>query len=312
MSLDPHRLLLLPAIRDEGTITLAAARIGHTPPAVSQQLARLEREAGAPLVERHPRGARLTRLGTRLAEHADRIAAELGGARDETARYLREHRDRLRLGAFPSAGLALLPDALAALRHQQPNAELSVIDLGPTEGMELVAEHQLDLALVGEYAEELDVPGGVELIPLLRDPMHVVLPANHPHAASPARPRLADFAFDSWACAPRTLPNRRQLEQAARAREFTPRVPFEPESYAVAEALVSAGVAVAFLPRIAINGRSGTRQRPMADPDLSRRIHAAIPTSTRHVPLTAVFLRLLRDVCGEFDDEAFDGEKVTD
>jgi DNA-binding transcriptional LysR family regulator len=303
MALDPHRLLLLPAIRDEGTITLAAARTGRTPPAISQQLARLEQEAGAPLVERHPRGARLTSLGARLAEHADRVAAELDEALDDAAHYLREHRDRLRLGAFPTAGLALLPDALAALRHQHPDAELSVVDLGPTEGMDLVAEHQLDLALVGEYAEELDVPAGVELVPLLQDPLHVVLPANHHLAESPAQPRLADFASDAWACAPRTLPNRRQLEQAARARDFTPRVPFEPESYAVAEALVSAGVAIAFLPRIALTDRAGTAPRPLADAELFRRVHAAVPTSTRHVPLTAVFVRLLEDVCDDFADE---------
>ena len=303
MSLDPHRLLLLPVIRDEGTITLAAARTGRTPPAISQQLARLEAEVGAALVERHAHGARLTRLGTRLAEHADRITAELREAHDDASRHLREHRDRLRLGAFPSAGLALLPDALAALRHRHPDAELSVVDLGPTDGMTLVAEHQLDLALIGEYAEALDVPSAIELVPLLQDPLHAVLPADHPHANTPT-PRLADFAPDAWACAPKTLPNRRQLEKAARTRNFTPRVPFEPESYAVAESLVSAGVAVAFIPRIAVGARAGTHHRRLADPELFRRIYAAIPTNTQHAPLTPIFLRLIHDVCRDLNDDA--------
>ncbi|MGW5649069.1 LysR family transcriptional regulator [Saccharopolyspora sp. NPDC003752] len=295
--LDPSRLLVLLALREQGSVTRAAEQLRRTPPAVSQQLARLENEVGAQLVERHAHGVRLTPLGIRLAEQAERIAAALDDATADAARFRDEHRNRLRLGAFPTAGLALLPETLAALRHRHPAAELSVVDLGPAEGIDRVAAHQLDLALVGEYDEPLDVPPGVRLVHLLDDPVHAVLPSDHP-LAERAEPQLHDFRDDTWACAPRSLPNRRQLEAAARAEGVTPKMAFEFESYAVAEAVVSAGVAVSFIPRLAIGEAAGTVHRPLAS-GLHRRIHAAVPTSTRHAPLTDVFQQLLHDICAE-------------
>ncbi|KAA5832746.1 LysR family transcriptional regulator [Saccharopolyspora hirsuta] len=292
--LDPTRLLLLLALREHGSVTRAAEQLDRTPPAVSQQLLRLEDEVGAQLVERLPHGVRLTPLGTRMAERAERIAAALQDATSDAQRFRDEHRNRLRLGAFPTAGLALLPEALAAMRHRHPDAELSVVDLGPVEGIERVAAQRLDLALVGEYREPIEAAPGVRLVHLLDDPIHAVLPDGHPRAWNTA-PQLADFRDDTWAGAPTDLPNRQQLDAAARAEGFTPRVAFEFESYAVAEAVVSAGVAVAFIPRLAITGTPGTTHQPLAS-GLHRRIHAAVPTSTRHAPLTEVFLQLLHSI----------------
>ncbi|MDA3628015.1 LysR family transcriptional regulator [Saccharopolyspora sp. WRP15-2] len=292
--LDPSRLLVLLALREHGSVTRAAEQLGRTPPAVSQQLIRLEDEVGAQLVERLPHGVRLTPLGSRMAERAERIAAALHDATSDAQRFRDEHRNRLRLGAFPTAGLALLPEALAAMRHRHPDAELSVVDLGPANGIERVAEHRLDLALVGEYTEPLEAQPGVRLVHLLDDPVHAVLPTDHPRAGNTS-PQLVDFRDDTWASAPMDLPNRQQLETAARAEGFAPRVAFEFESYAVAEAVVSAGVAVSFIPRLAIAGAPGTTHRPLAS-GLHRRIHAAVPTSTRHAPLTEVFLQLLHDI----------------
>ncbi|MBB5155312.1 DNA-binding transcriptional LysR family regulator [Saccharopolyspora phatthalungensis] len=130
---------MLLAIREQGSVTRAAEQLRRTPPAVSQQLARLEKAVGAQLVERYAHGVRLTPLGTRLAEQAERIAAALSDATDEAARFRDEHRNRLRVGAFPTAGLALLPETLAALRHRHPGAALSVVDLGPAEGIDRIA-----------------------------------------------------------------------------------------------------------------------------------------------------------------------------
>ncbi|GAB2665638.1 LysR family transcriptional regulator [Saccharopolyspora gloriosae] len=298
--MDPAKLLLLIALRDGGSITRAAELTGRTPPAVSQQLARLERAAGTGLVERLPHGVRLTPLGARLAEHADQIARVLHDAEEDRARHLGLHRNRLRIGAFPTAGVRLLPEALAALNRLRPDSEISVVDLGPVEGNALVAERELDLALVAEYDEPLRAPAGVRLIPLLDDPVLAVLPERHHAATASAAPgrTLRDFAAAAWACAPRDLPNRRQLDALARVEGFTPRVPFESESYAVAQAVVSAGVAVAFLPRLAIGEVPGTVSRALAEPALFRRVHAALPADSP-AELTGVFLDLLREVCAE-------------
>lgn len=298
MDLDPGRLLVLVTVGELGGVTRAARALGRTPPAVSQQLARLERDVGAQLVERHAQGVWLTPLGRRMSRHAKEIQLAVKRAAEDAADHLARHRDRLRLGAFPTAGLRLLPEALAALRHRRPDTELSVVDLGPHEGLDLVADRELDLALVAEYAEPLAAPTGVALVHLLDDPVHAVLPEEHPLAGDVGPSALSDFAADAWACAPPHLPNRTQLERAARAAGIEPTVPFEPESYAVAQALVSAGVAVSFVPELAITAHPGTRHRRL-EPLLARRIHAAIPADTRFAPLTELFVELLRDVSTE-------------
>lgn len=191
-----------------------------------------------------------------------------------------------------------MPEALTALRHHHPSAELSVVDLGPTEGSALVAEGELDLAIVGEYAEPLEQPPGVEHVHLVDDPIHAVMPDEHPKART-GELRLREFADDPWASAAANLPNRRQLDAVAAAEGIAANVPFESESYAVAQAIVSAGVAVTFVPRLALTHAAGTVHQPMTEPNLFRRVHAAVPSDTRHCPLTPLFLRLLHGVRAE-------------
>ncbi len=83
---DPTRLAALVAVAEAGSITRAAARLGYTAPALSQQLAKLEREAGTALLVRHHRGARLTAAGELLLVRARRVLDELDQARHELSR----------------------------------------------------------------------------------------------------------------------------------------------------------------------------------------------------------------------------------
>src|SRR5258708_37838885 len=78
--LDTHRLRLLREFAQRGTIAATATALGYTPSAVSQQLAALEREAGAVLLDRTARAAELTDAGRRLAEHAERLLAMIAAA----------------------------------------------------------------------------------------------------------------------------------------------------------------------------------------------------------------------------------------
>ena len=150
----------------------------------------------------------LTALGRQLAAQAEHIADTLHHADELIAHHHSRHHTRLRLGSFPTAGAGLLPEALAALRHQHPHAALSIIGLGPAEGISLVDARKLDVALIGEYTEPITAPTEVDLVPLLDDPIHAVLPTDRRLAHTPANQplRLADFADDDWASAPNDLP----------------------------------------------------------------------------------------------------------
>src|SRR5439155_10895399 len=106
---------------------------------------------------------------------------------------------------------------------------------------------------------------------------------------------LADLAEASWVSGPPGRPSRLQLDDAAAEAGFVPTVPFQTESYDVAQALSEAGVAISLIPRLAFNVLGTTRARRLSN-GLAREIVAVLPTSTDHVPLAAEFLRGLEQV----------------
>src|SRR6476646_6040657 len=109
---DPRRLLTLRAVVAAGSFSAAARALSLTQPAVSQQVAALEREVGARLLDRGAGGPVPTEAGALLLAHADALAERLGLADAQMAELARAE-DPLRLGAFPSALAVLVPRAIA-------------------------------------------------------------------------------------------------------------------------------------------------------------------------------------------------------
>ncbi|MDI9949604.1 LysR family transcriptional regulator [Rhodococcus sp. IEGM 1305] len=295
MNLTSSQLALLLAVKQGGSLARAAETLGITSPAVSQQLAKLERDLGALLVERGARGAKLTPLGNLLAEHSERVAAELSRAEETVAHYLGAHANRLRFGAFPSAAVALLPDGLTALRYRHPEAQLSVVDVPTDGGTELITRGELDMAITASYSGAPSAVEGVRFEHLLTDPLRVVLPDDHPQAQGPASQavELKAFEKDAWACSITGRPARTQLNSAAADSGFVPWVPFQTESYDVAQALAASGVAVAFVPELALVPGRGTRARRLK-PALARDVFVALPASASHVALAGELLTILK------------------
>src|SRR5918992_1876565 len=101
--LDLRRLRLLSELSRRGTIAEVATVVGYTPSAVSQSLARLEREAGTALLERDGRRVRLTPAARGLVVRTDRVLTELDAAQSELAAEHETVRGDVVIGAFPSA-----------------------------------------------------------------------------------------------------------------------------------------------------------------------------------------------------------------
>src|SRR4051795_11210234 len=107
--LDVRRLRVLKEVAEQGSFSAAAESLAYTQSAVSQQIAALEREAGTTLVDRGPRGIRLTDAGRALVTHADDILARLGAAEAELEAIAGLRGGRVRLAAFPTAGGTIAP-----------------------------------------------------------------------------------------------------------------------------------------------------------------------------------------------------------
>ena len=149
--LDVRRLRVLHAISAYGSVTAAAASLGYSAPAVSQQLAALEREVGMRLTERAGRGLVLTPAALILVGHTDALLARLEAAEADLAALRDQIAGRVTLAAFPSAAASLVPAAWAALAGSAPQVRLDLTEMEPEESLPAVLRGETDVAVAHEY-----------------------------------------------------------------------------------------------------------------------------------------------------------------
>ncbi|MEV0666489.1 LysR substrate-binding domain-containing protein [Actinomadura luteofluorescens] len=298
MLVDPGQLRLLALIERHGSLTAAAHALQLTPAAVTQQVAKAERDWQVPLVIRGPRGATLTAAGALLASYGRTVEEASDRAEAELAALLGHLSLRLRIGTFQAAALHLLPPALTALRHRHPAADVSVIDVVSGRGEDEISAGRLDVAVVASWDRPLAPPPHLRAHSLLTDPMVVVLPDDHPLATGPADTELhlERLRDESWVSILAGHAAREQFHDAARKAGFTPTVRFETESYDVAQALVGTGIAVALVSRLALAHAPGTTHRELAHPRPYRQLYAVTRTDAGLTPLADMLIDLLRDV----------------
>jgi DNA-binding transcriptional LysR family regulator len=262
--LDVRRLRVLREVALRGSIAGAAEALRFTPSAVSQQVAKLEREAGVSLVERGPRSVRLTPAGWRLVDHAEAILDRLARAELEL-RSLAGEPPALRLGAITTAAVGIVPDALVRFGAACPDVEVTVTEADPLASLARLPTRELDLAIVFEY-DYVPLPSDARIVfeVLLEEPLRVVLPASHPFAKRRAV-RLADLADETWIHSTLRSSCRPFTERACRAAGFEPRIRFEFDDYAAMQNLVASGAGVALAPDLGLTRLSpGVAARPIA------------------------------------------------
>jgi DNA-binding transcriptional LysR family regulator len=304
---DVRQLRVLRAVAQHGSFSAAAEALSYTQPAVSQQIAALERRAGTTLVDRGSRGVRLTDSGRALVEHADVVLARLAAAEAELEAIAGVRGGRVRLSAFPTAAASILPHALATFTDRHPEVELSFVTAEPEEAVTMLRAAELEIAIVYEY-QHMDQPDfermyeGIELHELLVDPMYLALPRRHP-CASKQRLRLQDVAEEPWIQADGT-DECGQLHYAACASAgFEPRSRgFKSDDYTIIQGMVAAGVGVAFLPALALtNLRDDIVVRSLGRQAPSRRVAAATLGGRFRSPATESMLAILNEVAARFE-----------
>lgn len=285
--LDVRRLRLLYELSRRGTIAAVGAALHISPSAVSQQLALLESEAGAPLLERVGRGVRLTEAGLGLAADAAAVLARLERAEADLAARNREPIGTVRMAVFQSALRALVPPALRDLA-QYPRLRVEVVQLEPDQAVSALLSHDIDLMLGEEY------PGLPAARPpallrdlLCHDPLRLAVPPDDPAAT------LAELADRPWAMEPRGSPPHAWATGRCRQAGFEPDVRYETEDLLSQATLVQHGHAVAFLPDLLWHGRPPD-VRLHRLPDAEREIFTLTRTASAHHPATRAVREALR------------------
>ena len=282
---DLRRLRSLCAIADHGSLTGAAAALDFTQPAVSQHLAALEAEVGAPLVVRSRGGAQLTPTGALLVGHARAALDRLTLAEQQVADLVEHEQGRVRLAANSSALTRLVPLAVADLRRRLPAAEVTIIECGPPKALAELRKGDIDLAVTFRRSGAA-APADVEERTLLEEPMYVVLPRAHP-LASDDSVELAGLRDDRWVQGPSaTSPG--LIRELCREAGFEPVIAFESDDPLATRGIVAAGLAVSMVPSLTREDTMRDRNvvvLPLRDPP-RRQVAAAIAAGGRPTQAT--------------------------
>ncbi|MEU2490906.1 LysR family transcriptional regulator [Streptomyces sp. NPDC007883] len=258
--LDVRRLRILQYLSTYGTVAAAAQALHLTAPAISQQLAALEREVGLPVVEKHGRTLRLTPVGELLVSHAEIVLSDLAAAESDLEAIRGGGRGIVRIAAFPSAARMLIASVwrrvLGAGDEADVSLMLELVEQEPDVALETLRRRDVDLAVVHGYTVlPRDVPAGCEQIKLLEEP---VLLALHPdHAARmgivPGEPvDLSRLSGSPWLTPGPETSCYEMIQRACGAAGFVPAIRSRSTDFSVLAALVAAGAGVALMPRMAL------------------------------------------------------------
>lgn len=305
--LDVWSLRILVAVADRGSFSAAAGDLVLSQPAVSRQIAGLERQLGVALFHRVPRGVTPTAAGRTAVELARQVLRRLD-AMEATMRAITGlEGGHLRLAGFASVNTRFLPEAIRRFSADHPGVTVTLQHVDPWAALEAVTSGRVDLALVTDWQVQADpdlartdpqharrhpATPDVELLPLFDEELVVALPDGHPLAAQPTV-ELADLGDETWieGAHPDCLG---PLSDLAAALGGPPRIGFTCHDWNGKQALVAGGAGIMLVPRLAHEAIGpGLQLRPTVPRLRTRRLFAAVHHPPFRTPATQAMLDLL-------------------
>lgn len=290
-----RRLLLLEDVARLGSFSAVAAEQFLTTSAVSQQIQKLESEAGQPLVERVAHGVKLTEAGHALVRHALAIRHQLAAAEADLASFTTMQKGRVTLGSFPSASATLLPAVLALFTERYPRTKISVVSSLRPDLVERMLRRELDLSLLWEYPWNRLDPAELTSEHLLQDPTVYLISAQNKFAER-RFVRLRDLKDQEWIVRGGGHPAGELLRRATLEAGFEPRITFESHDYQETQAMVAAGLGIAMMPRLGLAVSRPDVRIVQADPRdrlPSRTMYVSKTSRHRTTPATSKLYELI-------------------
>ncbi|MEV0118830.1 LysR family transcriptional regulator [Streptomyces sp. NPDC050844] len=249
--IDPRLLRTLLAVVRHGSMSGAAAALGYVPSAVSQHIARLERQVGVDLLSRRPGGGVTpTAVGRTLADQAAHVLSAIADFQRLADDIAGTGAPEVRIGVYATAAGRLLPTALAELRRTHPQLLLHVTETEPVHGLRGLRTGEIDLLLAYRYLPE-DPPaadGDLRIRSLGCEPLWLM-------TAQGRGPATFDDCLEAdWAAGHPGTPDRRLLRRWAHRTGLDPAVRYETDDYHTALALIAQGLAIGFVPASVVGG----------------------------------------------------------
>lgn len=293
--IDLEGLISLRAVDAHGSVVAAATALGFTPSAVSQQVKRLERQAGVALLERVGRGVMLTEQGRHLVDQGARLLTDLEEIEASLHRSANTVAGPLRLAAFSTAMRGLVAPALPALLATYPDLQVSLTEHEPWDTIDLVAAGHCEVGLVHSWgATPLAIPEHVHAVVLAHDVADVLVPAGH-RLAGRTRVSPKDLIDEAWIATPEGTICREWLQRMHDGMPHPPRIAHQSVEFETHIAFVAAGLGIALVPRL---GRAELPDGAVAvavhNPVPTREITALHRRSMSHSPAVTAVIEALR------------------
>jgi DNA-binding transcriptional LysR family regulator len=275
---------MLSELQRLGTITAVANELHLTAPAVSMQLAALEREVGLALTERQGRRVVLTPAGEVLADHGHEITDLVSVAEMEIQTLRQGESGTYRIAAFPTAARSYVTDTWRELRdgsHVGPALRLT--ELEPDAAIDALVHGEVDLAVTHAYSNVPQLPSQGLVATALTTEEVVLATASGaaPGTTGSGAARLADQAHSDWVIPHAELACAEMVKRACGAAGFQPDVVAEASDFSVQLQLVAAGIGVALVPRLAARGLPEGLQLLPVHPAVERHHFALARRSAR-------------------------------
>ncbi len=292
--MDIHRLELLRELAERGSVTAVALATHRTPSAVSQQLKQLEREAGVPLTERRGRGIALTAAGHALARTAADVSTAIERAEALWEDYRGRPRGEVTLLVFQTAGRMLVPGMLHAIAGT-PGLSVRCSDRSAEVSDYAVFTSDYDIVLTDSSGIRSSWDErGLAVVPLMREPLDIALPAGHRLAA---RRSLSpeDLVGEDWVGVPENDPFDVLLRQIEATNGRPAHVVQRFQDNSIVESMVAAGHGIAILPRFTTATADGAIvTRPLSGVRATRVISALMRPDRAERPGVRLVIEALR------------------
>ena len=294
--LDLDRLRALHAVATYGSVGAAASALNVTTSAVSQKLAKLERETRARLVERHGRGVRLTDAAMLLVEHTEEILARVERAESDFESQRGEVFGRVTLDAFATALRGLLPPVMATVSERYPRLTVHLREAEPPDSVRDVVRGNADIAVVQDWHSiPLEVPDGLERAALVDDIADLAMAASHPLAGRRSV-SLRSVLAGPWVSSPPGAVCHDLLVHTIRSYDAEPTIMHVASEYETQLTLVAAGLGLAILPRLGRGALPDGVVTLPTRPVLARSVYAIWRSQVGRRPVIRAVFDVMREV----------------
>ena len=252
--MDLGQLRYFNKIVEHRSFTRAAKDCSVSQPALSQQIAKLEKELGQPLFERQGRTIRMTPAGQVLQNHAQKILQLV----EDAKRQITDdgQTGQICVSATPTIAPYFFPELLEGVTSQFPKADFSLIETGADALIELCLKGELDVGVLAISPLVKRSASHLSFASLIEEELLLAIPAQHP-LVKKTRIHLKDVAQNNFLMLPANCSLCLTIDSFLHRKKFHPKSITRVQQLATLQTMISSGYGVSLVPKMAAQDSSG-------------------------------------------------------